>query len=70
MIGLLRFGAARGLHQACILMEEFAAQLGPVQPVITAFQLRPEQGGIVPGVHRQARQAETIIARFGPADDR
>ena len=70
MLDLLRINSARALHQRDIVVQGLLEPLRPVQPVVATFQFRLEQGRIVPGVRREAWQAETITTKSGPADDR
>src|SRR5258706_13897416 len=63
-LGLFRLDPTRALHQADTMVQEFVESLRPVQPVITAFQFRPEQRRDVPRVRREAREMET--ATTGP----
>ena len=42
VLELFRLDPVRALHQAYIVVHEFVEPLGPVKPIITAFQFRPE----------------------------
>jgi len=63
VLDLLRLDPVRALHQAYIVVREFVEPLGPVKPIITAFQFARSRKRIVPSVHREARQAETYYCR-------
>src|SRR5215813_3385106 len=52
-------------HQCHIMMDEFVKPLWPVKPIITSFELSPQQTQIVPRIHRQSRKEETTTTRFG-----
>jgi arginine/ornithine N-succinyltransferase beta subunit len=70
MLAVLQFDPARTLQPGSFVTQEFVEPLRPVHPIISTFEFRQEQRSIIPGIHREARQAETVIFGAGAAKNR
>src|SRR5215470_4754278 len=50
-------------------MDQLVKQLWPVQPVVAAIQLRPQQCRVIPGIYRQTGQVERVAGTAGPSEN-